>query len=32
MRSKLESSHPVLIAVPDPIEVFKLHLLDAGED
>ena len=32
MRIKLESDHPVLIAVPDPTEVFKLHPLDAGKD
>ena len=32
MRIKLESDHPVLIAVPDPTDVFKLHPLDAGKD
>lgn len=32
MRIKLESNHPVLIVVPDPVEVSKLHPLDAGKD
>lgn len=30
MRIKLENNHPLLMAVPDPVEALKLHPLGGG--